>query len=446
MARRRSQQAEALSAWPGYVDALSTLLMVIIFVLLVFVLAQAFLSVALSGRERALTTLNQKLAALSDTLALEKSHNATLAASVAGLARDLAAARKSNDTRATQRAPAKARAAAATARQQSLQAARDRFAAQAADTALQLKSAEAQASTLSSQLTLSATQIAQIKKDAATLQASAKADRATITAKLADLARLTEQVQALTALRDQLTAQVKTAAARSLTAAEKNRALAVKLADETRLGHSALAQMALLNQQVAQLRAQLGGLAAALDASETASMAKDVQIANLGQRLNAALAAKVQQLQRYRSDFLGELRRVLANRPGISVVGDRFVFQSQVLFPSGSDQLTPAGLSQIDLLAATLKKIIPEIPKNLPWILRVDGHADRAPITGGPFTSNWELSAARAITVVKLLIADGIPSNRLAATGFGDTQPLDPANTPAAFARNRRIELRLASR
>ena len=154
----------------------------------------------------------------------------------------------------------------------------------------------------------------------------------------------------------------------------------------------------------------------------------------------------MEELQRYRSDFFGKLREVLANRPGIQIVGDRFVFQSEVLFPVGSADLTAAGQDQIRALAATLKQIAAEIPPDVNWLLRVDGHADRQPLDRGRFGSNWELSAGRAIGVVKLLIAEGIPPNRLAATGFADYQPLDTSDTPDAYAKNRRIELRLTDR
>jgi chemotaxis protein MotB len=171
-----------------------------------------------------------------------------------------------------------------------------------------------------------------------------------------------------------------------------------------------------------------------------------VQIANLSSRLNVALASKVEELQRYRSEFFGRLREVLQNRPDIQIVGDRFVFQSEVLFPVGSADMTPAGQEQVRALAATLKQIAAEIPKDLNWILRVDGHADRQPVSGGQFASNWELSAQRAINVVKLLAQEGVPSNRLAATGFGEFQPLDGTEGPASYARNRRIELRLTDR
>jgi chemotaxis protein MotB len=173
---------------------------------------------------------------------------------------------------------------------------------------------------------------------------------------------------------------------------------------------------------------------------------KDTQIANLGQRLNAALASKVEELQQYRSEFFGKLRALLADRPGISIVGDRFVFQSEVLFPVGSAELTPAGADQIHTLATTIKQIATEIPANLPWIMRVDGHADRQPVSGGQFASNWELSAERAINVVKLLIIEGVPPEHLAAAAFSDYQPIDTADTSAAFAKNRRIELRLTDR
>ena len=194
-----------------------------------------------------------------------------------------------------------------------------------------------------------------------------------------------------------------------------------------------------------QLRTQMTQVAAALDLQETAGRDKDAQIANLGTKLNAALASKVEELQRYRSEFFGRLREVLANRPGIQVVGDRFVFQSEVLFPAGSADMTPAGQDQIRALAATLKDIGRDIPPDVNWILRVDGHADRTPVGRGAF-SNWELSAQRAINVVKLLVDEGVPPNRLAATGFGEFQPLDGTDTPASYARNRRIELRLTDR
>jgi chemotaxis protein MotB len=201
----------------------------------------------------------------------------------------------------------------------------------------------------------------------------------------------------------------------------------------------------LLTKQIDALRTQLAQIAAALQLEQKTSTAKDAKIADLGAKLNAALVSKVAELQRYRSEFFGRLRQVLAGRPGIAVVGDRFVFQSEVLFPAGSADLSPAGAEQIRKLAATLKSIGRDIPADVPWVLRVDGHADRQAVHG-KFASNWELSAERAINVVRLLAAQGIPANRLAAAGFGEFQPLDSGTTQAAYAKNRRIELRLTDR
>jgi chemotaxis protein MotB len=242
---------------------------------------------------------------------------------------------------------------------------------------------------------------------------------------------MADQVRALMALRDQLEAQ-----------AAGN---ATKLAEAVHLGDQARAQVALLTKQIDALRTQLAQIAAALQLEQKTSTAKDAKIADLGAKLNAALVSKVAELQRYRSEFFGRLRQVLAGRPGIAVVGDRFVFQSEVLFPAGSADLSPAGAEQIRKLAATLKSIGRDIPADVPWVLRVDGHADRQAVHG-KFASNWELSAERAINVVRLLAAQGIPANRLAAAGFGEFQPLDSGTTQAAYAKNRRIELRLTDR
>ena len=521
--RRRGGTGDGLNAWPGYVDALSTLLMVIIFVLLVFVLAQAFLSVALSGRDRALDRLNRQMAELSDMLSLERGRSAELRLSIAQLSRDLQGTTSARDTLAQQLAALRAEQEQLTADRDTLKSDRDRLSARLADTALQVQSAQARANQLQAQVAelaqrsdasgqdaattaaqlaetrrllaemskradASASQLADTQKrltDASTradtsaqqladtmtqladarqllmaaqsrldemqrqavdLDRTVKADRATIEARLSDLARMAEQTRALTALRDDLERQARDAAARATTEEQRRAAVAAQLADEQKLGDSARAQIALLNRQLEQLRAQMASLNAALEVSETSGKNKDVQIANLGSRLNAALAQKVEELQRYRSDFFGKLRQVLANRPGIQVVGDRFVFQSEVLFPVGSADLSVAGWEQIKALAATLLDISKKIPPEVNWILRVDGHADRQPVQNDRFPSNWELSTARAITVVKLLIASGVPANRLAATGFGDNQPLDAIDTPEAYAKNRRIELRLTDR
>ncbi len=474
LSTRRRGGGNGLDAWPGYVDALSTLLMVIIFVLLVFVLAQAFLSVALSGREKALDRLNRQMSELTDMLSLERGHSKDLQASVAQLTQNLAAAASARDTLAAQLralqtsdaqavadrdaaraalgqatarlSDAEARAQSSAARVAALQsqiadagARADTSAQQGAAAAAQLAAAQAQLATLNAQ-------VASMKAQMADLDRTVTADKATIQARLSDLAALSDQVRALTALRDDLEKQVRDAAAKSLTDEQQRQAVAAQLADEQKFSDSARAQIALLNHQIDALRAQLQQVAAALGVSEKSGADKDAQIAALGQRLNVALASKVEELQRYRSEFFGRLREVLQNRPGIQIVGDRFVFQSEVLFPAGNADLSQSGQDQINKLATTLKQIAAEIPPDVNWILRVDGHADHQKVTNGNFPSNWELSTARAITVVKLLIADGVPADRLAATGFADFQPIDPADTPEAYAKNRRIELRLTDR
>ena len=530
MARRRSAAAEGLNPWPGYVDALSTLLMVIIFVLLVFVLAQAFLSVTLTGRDRALDRLNRQMAELSDMLSLERGHSAELRTSIAELGRNLQTATTARDTLSQQLNALRAQQDALLADRNTIKADRDQLSARLADAALQAQAAQARSAQLQTQLAeaakrndataqqaantaarladtqrqladsarrndettkqaagtaaqladtqrrltesvqhndalakqaadvaarLADTQrqladqqslLAEMKRQQDALDKTVQVDKATLQAKLSDLAKMTEQVRNLTALRDELEKQAQDAAVRATTEQQRREAVAAELAQEKTLGDSARAQIAAMNQQLAQLRAQLSAVSQALDVSEATGKNKDVQIASLSNRLNTALAQKVEELQRYRSDFFGKLREVLANRPGIQVVGDRFVFQSEVLFPVGSAEMTPAGQEEMDKLASTLKDIEKEIPPDVNWLLRVDGHADKQPISGGAFASNWELSAERAINVVKLLIQDGVPPERLAATGFSDYQPLDPADTPDAYAKNRRIEIRLTDR
>jgi chemotaxis protein MotB len=510
--------------WPGYVDALAALLMVIIFVLLVFVLSQAFLSAALSGRDQALARLNRQIAELSDLLALERGTAEELRRSVARLSADLQAAAAGRDALTRQLALATAERDRAGAERDALRTDRDRIAALLADAAARAEAAAGRVTRLESQLAEALTRADQARIDAdsrareaaaaaalaelrareeraaralaeqrgrdltvsqelaqqrarelaetarllaetrralaaeretlarmreqiAALDRQVETDRETIALRLSEIVRLTREIEALAALRDQLEAQVADAAARAATEEERRRAVEGMLAEERRLGETARAQVALLNRQIEELRAQLVRVIEALEIAEAEGRDKDVQIANLGQRLNLALAARVEELQRYRSEFFGRLREVLGNRPDIQIVGDRFVFQSEVLFPPGSAELNSEGAEQIHRLAGVIRAIAREIPSEVPWILRVDGHADRRPLApGGRFASNWELSAARAITVVRLLSLLGVPEDRLAAAGFGEFQPLDPADTIEAFARNRRIELRLTDR
>jgi len=460
MPRSRRNTGEALNPWPGYVDALSTLLMVIIFVLLVFVLAQAFLSVTLSGQDRALQRLGRQVSELTDMLSLEQGRAKDLQATVAQLTQQLSSATASRDQLTRDLGAARGLAARAASERDRLQSERDQLAARLSDAESQAQTNATRTQQMQARLTQStsvqdqakqeavtnAAQLAEARKQLVELNKTVTADRATIEARLGDLARLGEQVRNLTALRDELEKQTQDAAVRATTEAQRRAALDAQLADEKRFGDSARAQIAALAAQVEQLRARIQQVATALDISEKNGRDKDVQITSLGSKLNAALASKVEELQRYRSEFFGRLREVLQGRQGIQIVGDRFVFQSEVLFPPGGADLSASGQLQIKALAATLKGIMPEIPADVNWLLRVDGHADKQPLAGGQFTSNWELSAQRAINVVKLLIAEGIPPDRLAATGFGEFQPLDPGDTAQAYARNRRIELRLTDR
>lgn len=408
MARTRHRGENGLDAWPGYVDALSTLLMVIIFVLLVFVLAQAFLTATLAGRNDTLAKVRTELQQLSNALSLEKSQNSDMQLSISKLSRELSATVAARDTLTGQ-------LAVVTKTEQADQTA---IAARTAD-------------------------LARLQAE---LNKTVTIDKATIEARLADITMLESETKALAALRDELEKKAQAAAAATMTEQERRAAVQAQLANEQRLGDSARAQIALLNQQVEELRAQFASVQDALGLEKQKLRDKDIEITNLGEKLNAALVRKVEELRQYRSEFFGKLRAVLAGRPGIQVVGDRFVFQSEVLFPVGKAELTPAGIAQMTDIAATIKDVAASIPPDLHWILRVDGHTDPQPLKGGVFASNWELSVARAVTVVKLLIALGVPPDHLAATGFGEFQPLGPGDTEDAYAKDRRIELRLTDR
>jgi chemotaxis protein MotB len=221
-----------------------------------------------------------------------------------------------------------------------------------------------------------------------------------------------------------------------------------ELDDKNQVSQRALAQVELLNQQISALRRQIAALEEAIGASEDRDRESQTKIADLGRRLNVALAQRVQELSRYRSDFFGRLREILGDRPDIRIVGDRFVFQSEVFFETGSDEIGGPGLEELDKLAEAIVELNNEIPQDIPWVLRIDGHTDKRPITNtaGRFRSNWDLSAGRAISVVRYLIDKGIPPDRLVAAGFGEFQPIEQGDTEEAYAKNRRIELKLTER
>jgi len=336
---RGRRTAHGVDYWPGFVDALSTLLLAIMFLLSVFVLVQFVLNREINGKDAVLDKLNSQINQLTQLLALEKSNN---------------------------------------------QDAQDQL---------------------------------------ANLQAS-------LSAAQAEKSRLQQLLARGAGAGNAANAKIAT--------------LSGELDNQKQISQRAMSQVELLNQQIAALRTQIAALEDALDASEKKDRESNTKIADLGRRLNIALAQRVQELNRYRSDFFGRLREILADRKNIRIVGDRFVFQSEVLFPSGSDQINAEGQAEMKKLADAIIQLEKEIPPEIKWVLRVDGHTDDIPLSGnGRFRDNWELSTARAIAVVKFLVANGVAPNRLVAAGFGQFQPLDPSDTPEARAKNRRIELKL---
>jgi chemotaxis protein MotB len=337
-ARRRSTET---NFWPGFVDAMATLLLVVTFLLSVFMVVQFIVMQVASRKENALQRLNKQIAQLTELLALETSANKTLEDNLASL-------------------------------------------------------------------------------------------RVTIETKDRKNTRLQGLIDA--------------EGEKAKDAAGRASSLESKLEEQQLIGTRALARVELLNQQLAALRRQIAALEEALEASEARDKQSQTKIANLGKRLNLALARKVQELARYRSDFFGRLREILGDREDVRIVGDRFVFQAEVLFPTGSDVMNPEGSAQIDKLAMAIIQLEREIPKEINWVLRVDGHTDVRPIASPEFPSNWELSAARAISVVQQLIHQGVSPDRLVAAGFGEFQPIDSGDTEEAYRRNRRIELKLTEK
>ncbi len=491
----RQQGRRQVNIWPGFVDALATLLLVIIFVLMVFMVAQFFLSVALSGKDQALERLQGEINELAELLSLERSANSDLRINVADLSSQLQDSLAEQDSLTGQLRTIMSEHDDLTARLRSAEdeATRSREAAERDRSAL----AEEQARTQSSRgrleeaiaalrvdkdrLKAALAAIASQKTDLEAAFATIEANKETIEAQIAELAILKslrdEMIAELTAaeaaiarrdkdlsdsaaaLRDSQAALRENQAALSESEAaliaerQSSEDLAAQLSstrstlgEQEELAAESQVQVAILNRQIFALRQQLARISVLLDAADASNAEQQVMIKNLGQRLNVALASKVQELARYRSDFFGRLREILGDRQDISIVGDRFVFQSEVLFESGSDELGQEGQLQLGQLAGALREIAATIPENINWILRVDGHTDRAPIATYAFPSNWELSTARAISVVKFLVSEGIAPERLAATGFGEFQPLDPGGDLQAFRRNRRIELKLTQR
>ena len=261
-----------------------------------------------------------------------------------------------------------------------------------------------------------------------------------------ELASLQASLASLKAENEKLTGTGLGADERAKAAEGQVAALSSDLESQKNISKEALSKVDLLNQQLLALRRQIAALSDALDVSQKKTIDSDKTIKDLGARLNTALAQQVQELKRYRSDFFGRLRALLKDRKDILVVGDRFVFESEVLFPSGSATLTPEGTAAMDQIADAILELQKEIPSDIDWALQINGHTDARPISNPQFPSNWELSTARASSVVKYLVTRGVPPERLVAAGYGEFQPIDAGGSEDAFQKNRRIELKLTNR
>ena len=261
-----------------------------------------------------------------------------------------------------------------------------------------------------------------------------------------DLASMQATLAALKGDNERLAVSAGLGDDKASSAAGRAALLAKELEDQKGASSEALAKVDLLNQQLLALRRQIAALNEALQSAEAKDKDAQTRITDLGARLNVVLARQVQELQRYRSDFFGRLRDLLRDRRDIRIVGDRFVFQSEVLFPSGQAQMTPEGLGAIDALAAAIVDLERQIPPEIDWALQVDGHTDSRRMASRDFPSNWELSSARATSVVKYLISRGVTPKRLVAAGYGEFAPLEEGGSEETLRRNRRIELKLTNR
>jgi chemotaxis protein MotB len=481
MARARREMRGQVDIWPGFVDALSTLLMAIIFLLVVFVLAQFLMSRMLEGRNADLGRLRGEVQDLASRLELEQGGAAELRRNLARLNADFAAAVGERDDLGAELRQSEADRDQLTERL-ALLGDEQRLLQRTLD---EMRLGREDAERLSTSLRAELDEARQV----------VAADRQTIETQLGQLVQLRRDIEALTEVRARLESEVSARAAelqqaRGETAGlqqelgsvrDRASALEARLASEAErtalaqreLGQrdlrieellrsartleqerdaagvarsAAAAEAAELNRQIVMLSDQLRRLDAALGLKQTEIDQQSRTIADLGQRLNVALASKVEELSQFRSEFFGRLRQSLGERDDVRIVGDRFVFQSEVLFDSATAEIGPEGREQLAKLATTLREIAAEIPTELPWVLQVDGHTDRRPINTARFPSNWELSTARAISVARFLVTQGIPSDRVAATGFAEFQPLDTADNEEAWRRNRRIEIKLTTR
>ena len=383
--------------WPGFVDALATLLMVIIFVLLVFVLIQVNLAYRVAGQDATMNDMRAQIVSLGDLLNLERKANDELKDELAGISSLLDATTKERDSLVTQLANATAT------------------------------------------LSLRDSEIRQLTAIQAQTEELLEAARQTIAERVAALEAIELTLAEAQAKLMESEVEIADAAARNVSSLARISELETKNA-------ASQAEVAQMTNAVTALRLRIEELTSLLAEKEAQAARDKIAIASLGKSLNNALASRVQELQRFRSEFFGRLREVLRGRDDVRIVGDRFVFQSEVLFAQGAASLGPEGEEKLGQLAVALNQIAAEIPEDIDWILQVEGHTDDIPVRAGRFADNWDLSTERALSVVRFLAESGLPANRLAAAGYGEFQPLDDAGSDEARRRNRRIEMKLTQR
>ena len=473
-ASRQRRRGSSADYWPGFVDLMSTLLLVMIFLLVVYMLAQYFLQRTLSEETEEKDDLSAQLSSLDEELVVEQQANAELRINIAQIASQLQSSLSVRDQLIAELSMVTGERDTLQLRLREMTGAGQTAMAEAAQAAIRADAGEDKVKILLSDIERLRRDIDALNAVRRDLETKVGVMAAALVESRGELNQSEDETAAvradLSALRDttmELETRLSDEQERTVLAQRTLEEREIRLAEVQALhlaaqssydsSQDALAenqalsarqrdQIAVLNQQIDALRTQLGRVEQALQISELKSEEQDVTIANLGQRLNMALAAKVEELAAYRSEFFGRLREVLSDRRDFTIIGDRFVFQSEVLFASASDQLEAEGHDKLAKFAQVLREVMVQIPTELPWILQVDGHTDSRPIQTARFPSNWELSSARAISVVNFLIALGVPPERLSATGYGEFQPLDDREDEIAYRRNRRIELKLTQR
>jgi chemotaxis protein MotB len=425
MASRDRSSQQLSSIWPGYVDALSALLMVVIFVLLIFTFSQFILSYILSGQNRELESLHAQIAEITELLGLERNRNEEMGQQIATLSTQI-------EMLTLDRTRLRGQVAELTSQNVAEKEERERQLQTIASLQQDINALQTLRRELEDKIAKTVAELDREQQLTMSLRDRSKA----LQARLAD-----EQEKTLLAQENLEESNIRIQALSALIGEQQE-----SLDKEQRLTADARAEVALLKTQLSELRSQLSEINKALNIAEAKRTEQEEEIRNLGERLNIELSRRVNELERYRSDFFGRLREIIGDNPVIRIEGDRFLLQSELLFASGTAELGEQGQKQLQQVAKVLFELIPSIPDDLQWILRVDGHTDRLPIRSSKFSSNWELSMARAVSVVKYLAEQGIPEERMAPAGFSKFHPIDPGDSEEAYRKNRRIEIKLTSR